>query len=189
MKNRIIQVAAQAMNERGTKFTVDTVAQRLGISKKTLYQYVASKEELIQLIVDTALGDVHSQQTEILHSNKTFVEKLTSVLTSQPHIFGPINDWIFDDIKNSCPSAWDDIEEFRRSRAQVIIDLLEEGKASGEIRSINSQIAAQALRGALREMIDYGFLSSANLTLKDAMSGCVDLLIHGMLKSGGENLE
>lgn len=189
MKNRIIQIAAQAMNERGTKFTIDTVAQRLGISKKTLYQYVSSKEELIHLIVDAALGDVHSQQTEILQSDKTFVEKLTSILTSQPHVFGPINDWIFDDIKNSCPSAWDDIEKFRRSREQVIIDLLEEGKASGEIRLINSQIAAQAVRGALREMIDYGFLSGANLTLKDAMAGCVDLLIHGMLKSGGENLE
>jgi AcrR family transcriptional regulator len=189
MKNRIIQVAAQAMNERGTKFTVDTVAQRLGISKKTLYQYVSSKEELIHLIVDVALGDIHSQQVEILHSDKPFVEKLTSILTLQPHIFGPINDWIFDDIKNFCPSAWDNIEKFRRSRTQVLIDLLEAGKTTGEIRSINSQIAAQALRGALREMIDYSFLSSANLTFKDAMSGCVDLLIHGMLKSGGDDLE
>jgi AcrR family transcriptional regulator len=154
-----------------------------------LYQYISSKEELIHLIVDVALGDVLSQQTEILYSDKPFVEKLTSILTSQPHIFGPINDWIFDDIKNSCPSAWEDIEKFRRSRTQVVIDLLEAGKASGEIRSINSQIAAQALRGALREMIDYGFLSSANLTLKDALSGCVDLLIRGMVKSGGDDIE
>ncbi len=189
MKQRIIQAAAQAMNERGTKFTIDTIVQRLGISKKTLYQYVASKEELIRLIVRVGLEDIYIQQSEILQSNKTLVEKLTSLLTLQPHIFGPINDWVFDDIKNCCPTAWNDIEEFRRNRAQVIMDLLEAGKGAGFIRPVNSRIVAQALQGALREMVDYKFLSGANLTLQDAIAGCVDLLIHGIAMSGGDRCE
>lgn len=186
MQERIIQAAAQAINERGTKFTIDSVAQRLGISKKTLYQYVVSKEDLIRLVVDTALEDVDRQQGEILQSDRSDLEKLAALLSLQPHRFGVINDWIFDDLRHSCPEIWENVEKFRFHQTEIVVELLEAGKASGEIRPVNSKVAAQALRGALREMSDYAFLTSANLTLQDAIAGCVDTLVYGLRASGGE---
>lgn len=46
MKNKIIQETISSLQNEGLKFSVDTIAEKLKISKKTIYKYFPNKEAL-----------------------------------------------------------------------------------------------------------------------------------------------
>ncbi|MGN0824121.1 MAG: TetR/AcrR family transcriptional regulator [Candidatus Coproplasma sp.] len=46
MKDRIINESIASLRQEGLKFSVDTLAERLNISKKTIYKYFPNKETL-----------------------------------------------------------------------------------------------------------------------------------------------
>lgn len=53
----VLQAAAQLFNERGYEGTsMEDLARRLGVTKSAIYHHVPSKEELLRLAVDRALG-------------------------------------------------------------------------------------------------------------------------------------
>ncbi|EAX48808.1 transcriptional regulator, TetR family [Thermosinus carboxydivorans Nor1] len=187
MKERILAAAAQEMNERGVKFTVDAVAARLGISKKTLYQYYPSKDALIAAIIDAALADMVAQKEQILASAEPFPRLLAAVLTVRPKLFGKINDWVMEDIKKFRPQEWQKIERYRREHTAVVMNLLEAGKREGFIRPIHSRVAAQMLLGAVGELLDYRFLAENNLSLSEALDAVTDVFLNGVLTKAGES--
>ncbi|MGN0478163.1 MAG: TetR/AcrR family transcriptional regulator [Hominenteromicrobium sp.] len=46
MKDRIIDASIQSLRQEGLRFSVDVLAERLRISKKTIYKYFPTKEAL-----------------------------------------------------------------------------------------------------------------------------------------------
>jgi TetR/AcrR family tetracycline transcriptional repressor len=61
---RIVDAALDILREDGLDaLTVRTVADRLGTSSASLYRHIASREELIALIVDHVLGDIRVEAT------------------------------------------------------------------------------------------------------------------------------
>ncbi|MCO1603394.1 TetR/AcrR family transcriptional regulator [Desulfosporosinus nitroreducens] len=55
MRERIIEVATEFIKQYGLRgFTLDDITGELSMSKKTLYKYFASKNELISEIVQRA---------------------------------------------------------------------------------------------------------------------------------------
>lgn len=181
MQRRIMMAAAQEMNERGVKFTIDAVAARLGCSKKTLYQYYRSKEELIATMIQAALDDEESQEKAILESDLDFTEKLAMYLNVTPQIFGRINDWVIDDIRRYLPEEWAKIEAYHRAKRDNIRGLLDAGVGAGHLRSIDTRVAAQMLMNC-DLVCDYPFLQESNLTFVDVVRVYADIFLYGVLK-------
>ena len=73
---RIVQAAHDLFNARGYKsVTISDLANRLGMSKKTIYQYFSGKEEIAAAVIEGALSRVNeiidmaeSQQSDLLHA-------------------------------------------------------------------------------------------------------------------------
>lgn len=186
MKQRILMAAAQEMNERGVKFTVDAVAARLGISKKTFYEHYRSKDELIATLITVALEDEEAQEAEILAGDMDFNDKLTAYLNVTPQIFGKINEWVIEDIRRLRPDDWNRIERYHREKETTIRRILDEGIASGHLRPVNTYFAAHFLMATCKELLDYQFLQECNLTLVDAVSISTDIFLKGIIKQSGE---
>lgn len=183
MKDKILMTAAQEMNNRGIKFTIDQVATKLSISKKTIYQYYPSKERLIAGIVDMALADVKSQASAILADvDGDFTERITDLLLLEPRKFGKTNDWVMEDIKRFRPLDWEKIEAFKYEQMLVISRFLEEGITLGIVSDINTKVAARLLRGACYELSQYDFLVDNNLDFTQARQVLTDIFLHGILK-------
>jgi AcrR family transcriptional regulator len=176
-----MMAAAQEMNERGVKFTVDAVAARLGCSKKTLYQYYRSKEELIAAMVQAAMDDEEAQEQAILESDLNYAEKLAMYLNVTPQIFGRINDWVIDDIRRFLPDEWAKIEAYHRAKRDNIRGLLDAGVAAGHLRPVETRVAAQMLLDC-NLVCDYPFLQENNLTFTDVVRVYADIFLYGVLK-------
>ena len=49
---RIIEGTIEEFKVNGIKFTMDGLTKRIGMSKRTLYEIVSSKQELFELMID-----------------------------------------------------------------------------------------------------------------------------------------
>ena len=117
MKDRILETACNKFFQLGfSRVTVEEIARELGISKKTLYEHFASKEELLREILLRMTGEIEIQIDAILQDKHAdFVEKLRQVwafLASRLSRMGPI---FRADLQRHAPSLWREVDE-RRDR-------------------------------------------------------------------------
>ncbi|MGN1480125.1 MAG: TetR/AcrR family transcriptional regulator, partial [Acutalibacteraceae bacterium] len=57
MKDRIIYESIESLRREGLKFSVDTLAENLKISKKTVYKYFPDKETLALALYEKYYND------------------------------------------------------------------------------------------------------------------------------------
>jgi AcrR family transcriptional regulator len=183
MKDRIIGTTIQEMNERSIKFTVDAVANRLGISKKTVYQYYPSKDALIGVVIDAILADIEMQKQDILVNYHDLAGQLTAILTIEPRLVGKLSPLVFDDIRRAYPKEWEKIQCCHRAQLAVIEDLLNRGVQTGSMTPIHCKVALRMLQGAVHALVDQGFLQEYNLTFQETLATVTRVFLYGILVS------
>ena len=181
MKARILDAAALELNARGIKFTMNALASRLGISKKTLYTYFPSKDAVIAGVVGAVLDDIDIQRKAILAKDLSLADRLAAILTVKPKRFGEMNESVVSDIRCFYPNEWTKMQEFHQQQLTIIMALLEQGKITGEIRAVNCHVAATMLVGSISLLLEREFLTKQNLTISGALQCFTDLFLNGVL--------
>ena len=69
MKERIISESILSLRREGLRFSVDTLAQRLNISKKTIYKYFPDKEALALALFQKYYKDANEEMHSFLNDN------------------------------------------------------------------------------------------------------------------------
>lgn len=69
MKDKIIQASIEGIRNEGLKFSVDLLANKLKISKKTVYKYFPDKETLARALYETYYSDITKQVRELISKN------------------------------------------------------------------------------------------------------------------------
>ncbi len=69
MKDKIIQASIEGLRKEGLKFSVDLLANKLKISKKTVYKYFSDKETLAVALYESYYSDATEQAKELINKN------------------------------------------------------------------------------------------------------------------------
>ena len=73
MKDRIIRESIESLRQEGLKFSVDTLADKLRISKKTVYKYFRDKEALALALYETYYTDATEQAKKLISDREPSV--------------------------------------------------------------------------------------------------------------------
>lgn len=73
MKNRITEESVKSLQQEGLKFSVDTLAEKLKISKKTIYKYFPDKEALAVAVYEKFYTDLKEKFENIINSAESDV--------------------------------------------------------------------------------------------------------------------
>lgn len=65
MKDRIIRESIESLRKEGLRFSIDTLAERLNISKKTIYKYFPNKETLAFALYQRYYADIKAQADQL----------------------------------------------------------------------------------------------------------------------------
>ena len=76
MKDEIIKASIESLKTEGLKFSVDMLAEKLKISKKTIYKYFSSKEALARAIYESYYNNAEYEIGKILSQADYKIEKL-----------------------------------------------------------------------------------------------------------------
>jgi AcrR family transcriptional regulator len=82
--DEIVRAAAAAFGEVGYRTaTLEAIAERAGLSKVTLYRYVASKEELLSLVVERIIEEFQSGLRRIVAERRPADDTLRRIVRYQ----------------------------------------------------------------------------------------------------------
>ncbi len=149
----ILEAAADVLSERGYhNLSLDEIAERLDLTKASLYHYFPSKEELVSACVEAlattansrlaaAAADVSGSATERLRS--LILVQLTIILREQPHlavIFLQPLDW---------PERYRNrTRALRLEHDAIFRAVVRQGIATGEF-DVDEDVAMHNLYGAM----------------------------------------
>lgn len=181
MRNRILTEALHQMNEQGLRFTTAGLAHELAVSKRTIYEYFPSKENLMGAVFEVILVDLYQQISRIFQNeNLDPIEKLRSLMTASPKALGPLSDRIVIDAKRVLPKEWAKFEDFFTDKWMKIEQVIHQGEQEGLFRPVNLAVLRKMYMGTINELGDYQFLSQSSCTFSDTMATTIDILIFGL---------
>ena len=92
-----------------------------------------TKAELIAACVEYLMLDLKKQESEIYNSNKSVLNKFRQLLVIKHKVYPLINTAVYDELKKNYPEQWEKVNNFRQSRINNIIELLNDGVRAGEV--------------------------------------------------------
>jgi AcrR family transcriptional regulator len=125
--------------------TMDDVSRELGISKKTLYQYISDKNELVEKVVELELKekDVFFKTTN--HKNTNAIENIFEVHRMVQQMIRDYNPATDYDLRKYYPELYARVLKKRREYIyNNILGNLKKGKSEGLYRSdFNDELIAK----------------------------------------------
>lgn len=181
MKERIAQAAIQEIRQRGLKFSIREVAGRLGISTKTLYQYFASKEQIVEHIVLQSIEEMKEEERRVLGDPSLRIPaKLRQVLTNLPRGFAFRDIGILKELEQRYPKQWAAIDDYVQNGWDNFRVLVREGIETGDIRPFDIELFIDVYVGGLYRLMDRRAREGRDLSLETALARMVELLLAGI---------
>lgn len=132
----ILEKVSELYNKYGIKsVTMDDVARELGISKKTLYQYVENKNELVSKVLDFVLEKGDCDIKKLYEKPLNAIEELLEVGV---HIIKSVKDYNPSteyDLRKYYPDLHKKMQDVRREKMyEAVLKNIQKGKTEGLFR-------------------------------------------------------
>lgn len=181
-RDAVLRMAARVFNEKGFQAsTLDEVAERLNVTKPTLYYYVKNKDEILFECVRIGLTMLQDAITEVGASGGSAMDKLVAGMHKYTEIvtmdFGMCVIRVGED-----PLPPDSQRKLRSMKAAIDLEfrhLISQGIAEGSIAPCDPKIAAFTLAGAL-SWVGRWYRPGGELTPDDIARQCIALLTQGL---------
>lgn len=180
--DRIFYGGIQEFKENGLKFTMDSLANRIGISKRTLYETISSKQDVIEMVIDKTFEDVKVQQIAIYQdSESSLIEKIRKMLMIVPSYADILDYRRVNEIKYVYPDLFQKIHNNINKDWDRTNELLEKGMEMGLIKIKNMVILKVFLCDIFEKLLDGTFLIQNNITYEEAMNEIISVIFEGIL--------
>lgn len=180
----IMEATLDEFINRGLKFTMDDLAQKLHMSKKTIYTFFETKEDLFISTVNYGFDQIKIAEQEILDNpHLSTLEKIEKILIALPERYQHM-DWRKIYLcKNKFPSIYEQIKRRLESDWDSTIMLLETAMAEGVIRPISIPIFKTIINASFEHFINSAHLIEYDIPYNTALSEMVSILMHGIVKA------
>lgn len=93
--------------------TMDDIARELGMSKKTIYQFVSNKAELVNKVLNEYLSEERKQVDTILSKSSNAVDGMINMVEYLLNVLHDFNPASLNDLQKYYPEAWKIYDEYR----------------------------------------------------------------------------
>lgn len=183
-RDRIVDTAAEKFLSQGlSKVTLDEIASDLQMSKKTVYKFFPSKDELLKSVVHVMMRRLEKQIAAIVSSNKPFPEKMTEFLAFVGKFVGRLSSQFVIDVQRFAPSLWKEIETFRREHIFSKLDLMfAQAKKEGFFRpDVDSELFKLVFIHSMQGIMNPQTLSQHSFSAQQAFKSVFVILFEGSL--------
>ena len=185
-QRNIYEAAIILFNEKGIKFTMDDISKKLGISKKTLYQTVSDKEQLLDEMVTYCFDRIKEEEEKILKSELDLIEKIRQIVIVMPEQYRNIDLRQMRQIRERYPKIYDKVSYRLETGWDGTLKLMQDAIDLGLIRPVNLCIVKAVIEGAFEHFLGSQVLAEYQISYKDALESMMDLIMNGLLSTKGE---
>ena len=177
MHKEIILKAIESYKSKGLAFTLDEIAKDLHISKKTIYKYFSSKEELLNGIVEYGFNSIWENKKAILDEDIPYLDKLKKLLIALPLDFESIDFNDLEPLKVQYPSVFENIFRHLKSNWEPVFDFIKDGIEKKILR----QVPLYMIEIMVTSSMNYLLSNSSNISYQESLNDLADIIMKGMI--------
>lgn len=189
-KQKIIEFGEEKFFKEGFhKTTMDDVASELRMSKKTIYKFFPSKEDLVRAIAKHFMNGVKNKIIASISTDNNAIEKLEAlmkVLASTSHKISPR---MLDEMRRHLPTLWTEIDNFRAEMMfGNITKIIDQGKAEGLFLDYPTPVIMNMLVASVRAVANPEFVINNNFSLIEAALIIFRIILGGITTEKGKRI-
>lgn len=160
VREHVIEVASNLFHQKGIRsVTMDDIAHALTMSKRTLYQLFADKEQLLLACVTQHEQETQLQVSNLLLSTKNVLEFLLTIFENKLKEMDDSTDSFFTDMYKY-PKVIAHIKAHQKSQEDEAASFLEKGVLQGLFRAdVNFHIVARQLVSSFDSVVNNGLIN------------------------------
>lgn len=189
-QKKIIELTEEKFFRDGFyKTTMDEVASELKMSKKTIYKFFPSKDDLVTAIARHFMEGLKSKILPALNSEKNAIEKLAELIQILAKVSTKISSKKMEEIRQHYPKLWNEIDNFRtRMMFANITKVIDQGKAEGLFIDYPTPIVMNTLVSAVRSIVNPEFILNNNFSIGEAALYVFKVVIGGIVTDKGRKI-
>lgn len=186
---RIVAAARRQLFTFGYQaLTMDALATELGMSKKTLYVHFASKETIVDTVVEGFAEDVKAMAATLFDDDsQSYAVKLVRFTEAMTERFARVPPTLFRELQRYAPAVYRRIEELRFNTIPVVFGrLVAAGQRTGEVRAaVDPVFATEFWRHAMQGLMHPDTTERLGLRPDQVFTRALNLFCGGLLTPAG----
>ncbi len=170
--------------------SMDDIARHLSISKKTIYQYFADKDEIVTVVSAYHLENDKRVFEEIKGTSRNAIDELVKVAECIKNEFKTMNPMLLFDLQKYHLKAWNLWLEHKQDHVrQSIISNLKQGIEEGFFRAeLNPDIIGIARLELVQLTFDDRLFSTSKYSLAEVNQQLFDHFAYGLFTDRGRKM-
>lgn len=186
-EEQILEESFDAMTRNGVRaFTVDSLSQNLGMSKKTIYKYFPTKEVLVEKSVELFFRLIEKKLNRLIKTEPNPALQFVKVME---FIMGHISKVSIEklaELKSKFPNVWKKMETFRLARRDDFYMILSEAQIQGYVRKdVDVQVVATLYMNIINSTFQPEFFLRNNLAPSNAIQHFLKMVTGGLFTEEG----
>ncbi|MGE0771713.1 MAG: TetR/AcrR family transcriptional regulator [Cyclobacteriaceae bacterium] len=191
IRDKILIGAEELFMKYGIRsVSMDNIANHLGVSKKTLYQYFTDKDEIVESVTKAHLDEQERQMTGVRDHSKNAIEELVGVSVCLKENMRGMNPSLLFDLQKYHHKAWNLWLKFRDNMVRKsIIANLDQGKQEGYFRAdINTEVLATLRLENIQLAFDPSVFPPDRFALAEVQMQVLEHFVYGLFTDKGRKL-
>ena len=191
IKEKILKGTEELFMKYGARsVSMDDIARHLTVSKKTLYQHFADKDDIVLMVCLVYLQRGRKRYEDIAQTSLNSIDELTKISVCLKRDMENLNPSLLFDLQKYHPKAW---EEWQQHKIKFIKESvarnLEQGIKEGHFRpEINTELIATLRITNVEAAFDQRIFPSEKFTLAEVQSQLFDHFVYGLCTEKGRKL-
>lgn len=177
----IMEATIQEFNDNGRKFTMDNVARRTGMSKKTLYCMFNDKRDLFIKTVDYVFDQIKVSEKLILEDPEMdIIDKIRRVMIVLPDRYVNIDFRKIFLLKEKYPEVCDRIQRKLETEWEPTLELLDEAMRQGRVKKVPIPVIKSMVEGTIEQFLHSTVLVENSIEYEKALEHMINIIIDGI---------
>ena len=185
--DQILSEGFESVADGGVRaFTVDALSKRLAMSKKTIYKFFPTKENLITAIMHFALNQINRVFETVMKEEPNPAVQYIKIMEHICKFVGrtPVHKLV--ELKSLYPQIWNHVESFRLSYQQDFYTILKSAQEQGLARGdIDMKTASIVYVNIVNSTFQPEFFLKNDLPISKTIRGFVKVVARGIFNEKG----
>ena len=188
VRDRILKEAAKEFFQLGIRnVTMDEIAYKLGISKRTIYETFKDKTELLITCLESYSEELKQKKEEIISNSSNVVESIFTFLKDGINTMNAINPAFINDLKKFYPEVWRNTYLNNKSKnLNLAYKLLRKGVNEGIFqKEINIDIVSKLIMEQMKILADEDIFPRDKYSVSEVFQSMVISFTRGISTKKG----
>ncbi len=182
-RQKILDAVLLEFKKKGSKFTMDDVANDLHMSKKTIYKEFNDKAEIFDALVDYCFDSIKEREAEIKNDkNLSTIQQIERIMVCLPDNYRDVDFRKAVTLKDKYPQIYQKVQNRLESDWEDTIELLEKGMDEGVIRRLPIPVIKAMTEASIERFLSAEVLGESDGSYEDELSVMIDILMRGICK-------